>query len=183
MEKSKRIRAGLISAACAIVLTTTQMATVNAKAAEGPGPGTENIETINDDDIQAQEATISYHKEEILKLLNEIRLNNGLSALVPDPRMQDATSTRARELRESFSHTRPNGQPWYTANDSLFWGEILAKGVPSPQITVNAWMESEQHKIQILNGAYKTISIAAEMGDDGKVYTAIDFGIYLPESE
>ena len=106
-------------------------------------------------------------KYEILTLVNQERVKNGLEKLTWGDACADAAQTRARELVDLYSHTRPDGSDWNTAcqepqdNQLYFEGENLMAGnsAVSPESTVAAWMNSEAHKANILNPNFTKLSV------------------------
>ena len=60
--------------------------------------------------------------------VNEIRAEAGLDELKWDKNLESVANVRAKECSEKFSHTRPNGQQWYTVNSKIQGGENLAFG-------------------------------------------------------
>lgn len=64
---------------------------------------------------------------------------------------------RAKETEQSFSHTRPNGSNFSTAlkEQGVSYrgsGENIAWGQKTPEDVMKAWMNSEGHRANILNG-------------------------------
>ena len=51
------------------------------------------------------------------------------------------------------------------------WGENIAEGYSTEQIVINAWLGSEDHCKNIMNGVFKDIGV----GRDGNYWTQ-DFG-------
>ena len=104
---------------------------------------------------------------EVLSLVNQERVRNGLGKLSWGDTCADAAETRARELVQLYSHTRPDGSPWSTACDNpnggvaSIEGENLVVGnsAVSPESTVAAWMNSEKHRENILNPSYTKLSV------------------------
>lgn len=104
---------------------------------------------------------------EVLSLVNQERVRNGLSKLSWGDTCADAAETRAYETTQLYSHTRPDGTPWSTAceapdNGSKYVeGENLVVGssAVSPETTVAAWMNSEDHRANILNPDYTKLSV------------------------
>ncbi len=84
----------------------------------------------------------------VLTLVNEHREGLGLDALTWDESMREAAEIRAAEATLSWSHTRPNGESWYTVSD-LVKGENLAKGYDSAEAVFEAWMNSDGHRENI----------------------------------
>ena len=106
-------------------------------------------------------------KYEILTLVNQERVKNGLEKLTWGDACADAAQTRARELVDKYAHTRPDGREWNTACQEpedgklYFEGENLMAGnsAVSPESTVAAWMNSEAHKANILNPNFTKLSV------------------------
>ena len=108
--------------------------------------------------------------------VNEIRVANGLNPLSWNYQVENAAKVRANEIVGSFSHTRPDGRPWYTADDKVLYGENLAQYYDSAEEVVAAWMNSPSHRANILKGDFKSGAIFT-VEVDGEVYWAEEFGI------
>jgi len=116
---------------------------------------------------------------EILSLVNQERVRNGLEKLTWGDTCADAAETRAEELVRSYSHTRPDGSPWDTAcdapdsNNTYVEGENLVVGnsAVSPETTVAAWMNSEAHRANILNPDYTKLSVGFHFDADSQYKT------------
>lgn len=95
---------------------------------------------------------------QVLRLVNELRRDEGLPALALSQKLCDAGTKRAREQAqmEGLVHKRPDGRQWYTVlpeyGVSNLGGsaENLASGMDSAEEVVKAWMESPSHKAAIL---------------------------------
>lgn len=104
-------------------------------------------------------------KREVLELVNKEREKNGLAAFSWGTTCEAASAIRARELMTSYSHTRPDGSSWETAcpiPESGGWsGENLMAGnaAVSPQTVVSAWMNSPDHRANILNEQFTNLSV------------------------
>ena len=104
---------------------------------------------------------------EVLSLVNQERVRNGLEKLTWGDTCADAAELRARELVANYSHTRPDGSSWDTAcdapekNATYVEGENLVVGssAVSPETTVAAWMNSEAHRANILNPNFTKLSV------------------------
>lgn len=114
----------------------------------------------------------------VLQLVNQIRAENGISPLVWDYSMEEASCIRAAECAISFSHTRPNGESCFTAGPRMF-AENIAAGYPSAEAVVNGWMNSPGHRSSILSPAYKSmgVSMAYVSGGGYGCYWSQNFGI------
>ena len=110
---------------------------------------------------------------ELLILINLERAKVGAQALTYRPEIEQASNLRAQEASQAWSHTRPNGMPYYTADERI-WGENLAKNYGTAQDILNAWMNSESHRRNILNTKFKGACIGTfEQG--GKSIISLEF--------
>lgn len=104
---------------------------------------------------------------EVFVLLNHERKAVGLPELQMDTTLNAAAYARAKELVQSFSHTRPNGTASYEIlNESAYqyswWtaGENIAGGQDSSAVVMADWMNSPGHKANILDKDYDSVGIA-----------------------
>lgn len=109
-------------------------------------------------------ATADSYVTEVVRLVNAERAKAGLSALRMDTTVNAAAQVRAQEIVQSFSHTRPNGTKCFTAlaQAGVSYrgaGENIAYGQSSAAAVVNAWMNSEGHRANILNASFTTIGV------------------------
>lgn len=118
---------------------------------------------------------LSAEAGEAFSRVNQARLEIGLSELVWSDELAAAAEVRAQEIHQSFSHTRPDGSPWWTVDSENIYGENIAKGYQSADSVVTAWMESSDHKENILYSGFESIGIAV-YNVDGKWYWAQEFG-------
>lgn len=95
---------------------------------------------------------------QILSLINAERHKVGAGALSPRDDIAQASALRAREASVFWSHTRPNGAQYYTANDSIY-GENLSRGYRTASEIVRAWMRSDTHRAVMLDKRYKGASV------------------------
>ena len=117
--------------------------------------------------VTVVEAPKTRWKYEVLSLVNQERVRNGLEKLTWGESCADAAETRARELVANYSHVRPDGSSWDTAceapdnNSRYVEGENLVVGssAVSPETTVAAWMNSEAHRANILNPDFTKLSV------------------------
>ena len=97
---------------------------------------------------------------EVVRLVNEERAKQGLSALRTDDELTRAACVRASEIATSFSHTRPSGASWSTVSASAY-GENIARGQRSAEKVMASWMTSEGHRANILRASYSSIGVCA----------------------
>lgn len=116
---------------------------------------------------------------EVLSLVNQERIRNGLEKLTWGDTCADAAETRAKELVQLYSHTRPDGSSWSTAcaepqdNAVYVKGENLVVGnsAVSPETVVAAWMNSEKHRENILNPNFTKLSVGFYFDPDTQYKT------------
>lgn len=111
---------------------------------------------------------------QVLGLINQERAKVGLAPLSMDVEMLERAMLRAAEISILFDHTRPNGQSCFTAFNDLdayggAAGENIAWGYRSPEKVVEAWMNSDGHRSNILNGNYTSIGVGC-FKPDGDSY-------------
>lgn len=96
----------------------------------------------------------------------------GLPALKLRSDITAAANVRAREIKQSFSHTRPDGSSFSTALKEQgvsyrYSGENIAWGQKTPEQVMNAWMNSEGHRANILNSNFNHIGIGYYQDEKG----------------
>ena len=101
---------------------------------------------------------------EVLRLVNIERDKAGLNRLSTNSALNNAATLRAKELQQSFSHTRPDGQSPFTVlkefNITFYTaGENIAMNYQSPQAVVDGWMNSPGHRENILNGSFNQLGV------------------------
>lgn len=133
-----------------------------------------NVPEADAPGTDTSDANLSY-AEQVVKLVNEEREKRNLAPLSIDKRVQTAAQVRARECEQSFSHTRPNGSGFATAlkEQNVSYrtaGENIAWGQRSPEEVVNAWMNSDGHRANILSAKYTSIGVGYYQNDRGVNY-------------
>ena len=129
--------------------------------------------------VTVVEAPKTKWEYEVLSLVNQERVRNGLAKLSWGETCEEAAETRAGELVQLYSHTRPDGRPWSTAcdapdeNSRYVEGENLVVGssAVSPETAVAAWMNSEAHRANILNPDYTRLSVGFHFDPDTQYKT------------
>ncbi|MBQ9930523.1 MAG: Ig-like domain-containing protein [Oscillospiraceae bacterium] len=102
---------------------------------------------------------------EVLKLLNQQRKANGLSALTMDKDLLEAAMLRAAETNVYYSHTRPNGTECYTAFPyrAGMLAENIAIGFDTAAEVMDGWMNSPGHRENILTQEFASVGIGVFM--------------------
>ena len=107
------------------------------------------------DDIYSSDNNLA---NEIIRQVNRERRAVGLSELIIDPALSQAAYIRAAEITKTFSHTRPDGSSWRTASSSAR-GENIARGYNTPDKVMAAWLTSDGHRANIMNGNFGSIGV------------------------
>ncbi len=117
-----------------------------------------NNDVINADFIALQ--------SEIYALINEARINNNIGVLEYNNDLQKAANIRAKEISLQFLHTRPDNTNFTTAIGTnieyRIVGEnllLIDKPVADAEVIVDTWMNSPDHKDNILMEMYKETAI------------------------
>ena len=142
-------------------IQTTIGEAISTEAAESP------YDSALTDDIYASatgtlniSGTQNYtYASQVITLLNEQRVNNGLSPLTADSTLTAAAMQRAAETVIYFSHTRPNGSRCFTAFDGGWRGENIAAGQADPDEVITGWMNSTGHRENILKANYTGVGV------------------------
>ena len=103
--------------------------------------------------------------QEVIRLTNLERENHGLEPLPVDEALMELAQIRAEEIREKYSHTRPDG----TTVVDLRCGENCGQD-SSAEEQVAAWMNSEGHRANILLDRYHHIGAACYRAENGDLY-------------
>ncbi|MGK5530239.1 CAP domain-containing protein [Streptomyces sp. URMC 129] len=117
----------------------------------------------------------------VLALVNEERAAVGCRPLTTDPELTELAAGRSADMaaRDYFAHTDPDGlTPWdhaAAAGVTSLGAENIAWGQPNPEAVMDAWMESEGHRANILNCAFTTVGIGVHIQADGPWWTQ-EFG-------
>jgi len=129
-------------------------------------------------------ANLNGLEAEILKLINKVRADHGLSQLQIVQSLTDIARTRCSDMvsRGYFSHYTPEGTTFFNImrNAGIGWanaGENLGNATPasygSPSAFINAWMNSASHRDNMLRGHYKLIGVGIADGGGRRVITTI----------
>ena len=114
---------------------------------------------------QVSSAVTSFESE-VVRLVNEIRAQNGLKPLTANWELSRVARYKCQDMRDQgyFSHTSPTyGTPFQMIKafglSFRIAGENIAKGYATPQAVVNGWMNSSGHRANILNASYTQIGV------------------------
>lgn len=105
---------------------------------------------------------------EVYEITNDYRSLVGVPSLTLDSSLVEAANIRAKELSDSFSHTRPNGSSCFTVLSELgisygTAGENIAAGYSSSQSVMEGWRSSSGHYQNIISSKFKKIGIGVNI--------------------
>jgi uncharacterized YkwD family protein len=124
----------------------------------------------------AETGELSQYEQKVVELTNQERAKQGLPALEVDAELSKVAKEKSRDMQANnyFSHDSPTyGSPFdmmkqfgveYSAA-----GENIAMGQPTPEEVVQAWMNSDGHRKNILSSNYTHIGVGYV--EDGHYWT------------
>lgn len=130
-----------------------------------PGQVTEP-EQPSQPDNNVDDADVAAIEKQVVELTNKERANQGLPALAMDQPLMAAAREKSQDMKDHnyFSHTSPTfGSPFDRLKalgiSYKSAGENIAKGQTSAAQVVQAWMNSEGHRANILNPEFTHIGV------------------------
>lgn len=135
-----------------------------------PGDNKPGDNETEDDDSENDNSYAS----EVISLVNAERAKYNLAPLTTEKNLSAAALTRAKEIVQSFSHTRPDGTSFSTVLKEhgisyRISGENIAWGQKTPQEVVRGWMNSKGHRANILNERFTSIGVGYHT-ENGRTY-------------
>lgn len=126
---------------------------------------------------------LTEEEQEFLNLINANRKNNGLSELKIDSEVQNVARLKAKDLAENnyFSHTSPiYGDMSAMLTDLNVTYKTVGENIAGNNNlvgAVEAWMNSENHKENILSTSYNYTGVAIiESESYGKIFVQVFIG-------
>lgn len=123
------------------------------------------INGMNEINVGAAESYTAQCKE-MLDLINSYRAEAGVKPVKLYINACDAAMLRSQEIKQTFSHNRPDGRRFSTVIDEFgirtsCVGENIAwcSGESTPDAIMDALMKSEGHRQNILNPDYEYVGI------------------------
>jgi len=121
--------------------------------------------------------------QRVLELTNQERANNGLSPLTWNSKLAQSGADHCQDMIDQnyFEHNSPSGStPGDRATAAGYhWmliGENIAAGYSSPEAVMEGWMNSPDHKKNILREEYKELGVGIRIGPNRRYYWAQEFG-------
>ncbi|MBU8878902.1 sporulation protein [Bacillus sp. FJAT-29790] len=109
---------------------------------------------------------VSAFEQQVFELTNQERVKNGVPALKLDNELSKVARAKSSDMKAKgyFDHNSPTyGSPFDMMKQfGISYssaGENIAMGQQSPQEVVNAWMNSEGHRKNILNPSFTHIGV------------------------
>lgn len=123
-------------------------------------------ETPAPSETAADAGSVNAFEQEVAKLVNEERAKAGLQALQLDTKLSEVARAKSQDMKDNgyFSHQSPTyGSPFdmmkqfgITYNTA---GENIAKGQQTPEEVMEAWMNSDGHRKNILSADFTHIGV------------------------
>ncbi|WP_371068943.1 CAP domain-containing protein [Sediminibacillus sp. JSM 1682029] len=152
----------------------------NEQAEQAQAPQQNNNEATAEESKQEQTENagqeLNEFEQEVVELTNQERAKQGLDPLEIDTELSKVAREKSADMARNgyFDHNSPTyGSPFdmmkqfgISYNTA---GENIAKGQRTPEEVVNAWMNSEGHRKNILNGNFTHIGVGYV--ENGNVWT------------
>lgn len=129
-------------------------------------PGSNQGGNQDNEQNNSQSGAVSQFEREVVSLCNEIRASYGLSPLTINEKLCRLARMKSQDMvdKNYFSHESPTyGSPFDMLKSYgvsyRSAGENIAKGYATPKAVVDAWMNSEGHRANILNSSYAEIGV------------------------
>ena len=145
--------------------------------------GTGGSSSSGNTSSSTETSNMNSDEKEVFDLINKQRTNNGLAALKNDSEVQRVARIKAQDMVDNnyFSQTSPTyGSPFDMLKSFKISyktaGENIA-GNSSNSGAVNAWMNSEGHRANILNSSFNYTGIGVVKSPKyGKIYVQMFIG-------
>ncbi|MED4239180.1 CAP domain-containing protein [Priestia megaterium] len=142
-----------------------------AKAPEQTQQNTKAQQSENTDKAE-QTKDASQFEQKVVDLVNQEREKQGLKPLTLNKKLSDVARTKSKDMMDKgyFDHNSPTyGSPFDMMKqfgiEYTTAGENIAKGQQSPEDVMNAWMNSDGHRKNILNPDFTEIGVGYVKGD------------------
>ena len=131
--------------------------------------------------IPTTSSSVTSFEQEVIRLVNEIRIENGLRPLTYDWELSRVARYKSQDMKDNkyFSHTSPvYGSPFQMMKSfGISYrsaGENIAKGYATPEAVVEGWMNSPGHRANILNSSFTHIGVGYVA--EGRYWTQMFIG-------
>ncbi|MFP7735687.1 CAP domain-containing protein [Priestia aryabhattai] len=141
------------------------------KAPEQTQQNTKAQQSENTDKSE-QTKDASQFEQKVVDLVNQEREKQGLKPLTLNKELSDVARIKSKDMMDKgyFDHNSPTyGSPFDMMKqfgiEYTTAGENIAKGQQSPEDVMNAWMNSDGHRKNILNPDFTEIGVGYVKGD------------------
>lgn len=160
------------------VLKQYEPAEKPAATVEKPAPAPEPIPAPApvENNNAGSSSNLTY-EQKVVELVNVERQKAGLPALKMDASLSNVARAKSKDMAVNnyFAHQSPT---YGSAGDMLrqygiswhAWGENIAAGQSTPEIVVNAWMNSSGHRANILSSNFSKIGVGYVTSSSGRPY-------------
>ncbi|MFB6802047.1 CAP domain-containing protein [Peribacillus butanolivorans] len=136
------------------------------KPVQKPAGTTNSQPEKNTDEKTETSSELSAFEQQVVKLTNAERAKQGLAALKIDTELSKVARLKSQDMKDKnyFDHNSPTyGSPFdmmkkfgisYTSA-----GENIAQGQKTPEEVVEAWMNSQGHRENIMNSSFTHIGV------------------------
>ena len=162
------------------VKTPEQSTPVKEQPTQQPTAPVKEQPTQKPESTQAS-SEVSAFEQKVVELTNQERAKQGLPALKLDTELSKVAREKSSDMQKNgyFSHTSPTyGSPFDMMKQfGISYssaGENIAMGQRSPEEVVNAWMNSEGHRKNILNSSFTHIGVGH--ASNGNYWTQMFIG-------
>ncbi|HFL3522170.1 TPA: CAP domain-containing protein [Clostridioides difficile] len=121
--------------------------------------------------------SFSAYQKEVVDLVNIERVKAGLNPLTLDSSISNVATKKSQDMIDNnyFSHNSPTyGSPFDMLKkfgiSYKTAGENIAMGQKTPKEVVNAWMNSEGHRKNIMNPNFSKIGVGVAQKSGGSIY-------------
>ena len=146
------------------------------KPEDNNNSGSTNKPNNNNNSGSTSESFSAYQKE-VVDLVNIERAKAGLNPLTLDSSISNVATKKSQDMIDNnyFSHNSPTyGSPFDMLKkfgiSYKTAGENIAMGQKTPKEVVNAWMNSEGHRKNIMNPNFSKIGVGVAQKSGGSIY-------------
>ncbi|MEM5008068.1 CAP domain-containing protein [Priestia megaterium] len=145
-----------------------------SEQAQAPEQTQQNTKAQQSENTDKSEQTkdASQFEQKVVDLVNQEREKQGLKSLTLNKKLSDVARTKSKDMMDKgyFDHNSPTyGSPFDMMKqfgiEYTTAGENIAKGQQSPEDVMNAWMNSDGHRKNILNPDFTEIGVGYVKGD------------------
>lgn len=127
------------------------------------------------------DSSVSAYEQQVVELVNSYRAQYGLNPVTLNTELSKVARLKSQDMKDKgyFSHTSPTyGSPFDMMKQfGISYrtaGENIAMGQRAPEAVMEAWMNSEGHRANILNASYTQIGVGYVA--DGNYWTQMFIG-------